>query len=198
MIALTAVASPLVGEVAEQDVADALQQVLLKFFGADGQLTVPPGGTARRTVADMLRQLFQNFLGVETSAITDSQVLDTLGYFVFPNLVPFIGLTQSLCFRFRPYGNDPNMSIMEVMLLLPSPGSSGTQSAPPHWLGEDEPFVAAPELGGFAPFLDQDVSNMVRVQRGLKASTKPGVTLAQYEESRIRHFHQVLDEYVGS
>ena len=36
--------------------------------------------------------------------------------------------------------------------------------------------------------LNQDNSTLGRVQRGLKASAKPGVTTAHYEESRIRHF----------
>ena len=37
---------------------------------------------------------------------------------------------------------------------------------------------------------------MPRIQKGLKAIAKQGVTLANYQESRIRHFHQTLDRYV--
>ena len=35
------------------------------------------------------------------------------------------------------------------------------------------------------------------MQLGLKASVKPGVTLASYQESRIRHYHQELDRWLG-
>lgn len=40
---------------------------------------------------------------------------------------------------------------------------------------------------------DQDTDNLRRTRRGLKASRKPGVALARYKESRIRHFHETLD-----
>jgi Ring hydroxylating alpha subunit (catalytic domain) len=44
---------------------------------------------------------------------------------------------------------------------------------------------------------DQDTDNLRRIQKGLKASRKPGVTLARYQESRIRHFHATLDAYLA-
>jgi hypothetical protein len=37
----------------------------------------------------------------------------------------------------------------------------------------------------------------MRIQKGLRTSRKPGVTLARYQESRIRHFHATLDSYMG-
>ena len=43
---------------------------------------------------------------------------------------------------------------------------------------------------------DQDTDNLMRIQRGLRTSRKPGVTLASYQESRIRHFHGTLDDYM--
>ena len=44
--------------------------------------------------------------------------------------------------------------------------------------------------------LDQDKTNMAAVQEGLNATYKPGVTLANYQENRIRHFHQTLVTYL--
>ena len=43
---------------------------------------------------------------------------------------------------------------------------------------------------------DQDTDNLRRIQRGLRASKKPGVTLAAYQESRLRHYHATLDDYM--
>lgn len=37
---------------------------------------------------------------------------------------------------------------------------------------------------------------MPRLQKGLKAGGKPGITLGNYQEARIRHFHQTLDGYL--
>ena len=44
---------------------------------------------------------------------------------------------------------------------------------------------------------DQNTDNLMRIQRGLRASRKPGVTLARYQESRIRHYHATLDAYIA-
>ena len=44
--------------------------------------------------------------------------------------------------------------------------------------------------------IDQDASNLPQVQKGMKASKKGAVTLANYQEVRIRHFHQTLDKYL--
>ena len=38
---------------------------------------------------------------------------------------------------------------------------------------------------------------MAKVQKGLETTCKPGVTLANYQESKIRWLHQLLGEWVG-
>ncbi len=70
------------------------------------------------------------------------------------------------------------------------------KTGPVHWLGPDEDYSAAPELGGLCAVFNQDLANLPRIQRGLKSMTKPGVTLANYQEIRIRQFHQDLDAYL--
>jgi hypothetical protein len=52
-------------------------------------------------------------------------------------------------------------------------------------------------LGSAGFVADQDTENLRRIQKGLRATHKPGITLANYQESRIRHFHQTLDKYMG-
>jgi hypothetical protein len=37
---------------------------------------------------------------------------------------------------------------------------------------------------------------MAWVQKGMRAARKPGLTLAHYQESQIRHFNRTLDIYV--
>ena len=66
-----------------------------------------------------------------------------------------------------------------------------------YWLGEDEPWSNAPELGSASMLVDQDTDNLMRIQRGLRTTRKPGVTLSRYQESRVRHFNQTLDAYMA-
>jgi len=66
-----------------------------------------------------------------------------------------------------------------------------------HVLGDDEPFSAAPEIGALGPVFDQDMRNLPYMMKGLKASKKGAVSLASYQESRIRHHHLTLDKYLG-
>ena len=42
------------------------------------------------------------------------------------------------------------------------------------------------------------MANLAHVQRGLRASARPGVTFANYQEVKIRHFHDLLDRYLGA
>ena len=58
---------------------------------------------------------------------------------------------------------------------------------------ETDAFSSVPELGALGPVFDQDDANLPAVQRGMKASKKGAVSLASYQESRIRHLHATLD-----
>jgi len=85
---------------------------------------------------------------------------------------------------------------MEVMLLSPHREGEKPPSAPIHWLGEDESWTHAPELGPLARIFDQDSGNIAQVQRGLRALQQPGIKLARYQEGKIRHFHALLERWL--
>ena len=88
---------------------------------------------------------------------------------------------------------------MEIMYLLSkAPDGSHPEPATMTMLGPDQKWTDAPELGSAAMVADQDTDDLMRIQRGLRASRKPGVTLARYQESRIRHFHNTLDAYMNA
>lgn len=198
MITAQATSSPHLGEQLEpQEVLDAM----LRDFYPDGigSFEVPAGQDARPVVAEAMRARLAADTGADLSNVSDSEILDAIEYFVFPNMAPWAGAGAPLTYRFRPYGNDPDRCIFDVMLLVTLPaGVPKPKAAPAHWLGPDEDFGAAPELGGLCAVLNQDLTNLAWVQRGLKSMTKPGVTLANYQESRIRQFHSDLDAYLGS
>lgn len=169
------------------------------LLGGDSPLAVPEGVKARSVLAEFFRGVAKETMSYDASGDSDCQILDTLEYFLFPNFAPFFGLLQSLTYRFLPYGHDPDMSIMEIMLLIPVPeGQPKPLGARIHELGVDDDLSQAPELGNFGPFLRQDFSNMARVQKGLHATEKQGLPLGLYQESRIRQFHTLLDKYINA
>jgi len=67
-----------------------------------------------------------------------------------------------------------------------------------HWLDYDEPWTDAPELGPLAKVFAQDTFNLPNVQRGLKSAAHSHVTYASYQETKIRHFHSLLDKYLAA
>ena len=107
----------------------------------------------------------------------DAEFIDNFDYTLFPNFHPW-GAYNRIVYRFRPNGDDHRSAIMEVFFLAPFSG----ERPPPaecHRLEVDEPWTDAPELGMLAKVFEQDSFNMPKVQRGLEATAKPGVTLGQ-------------------
>ncbi|MBD2527703.1 aromatic ring-hydroxylating dioxygenase subunit alpha [Nostoc sp. FACHB-133] len=177
----------------------ALAEALAAFEGANfAMVKVPQGMTARAYAAETARTRMQERLGFDCSNVSDTEMLDAISYFIFPNFMPWAGVGVPLQFRFRPNGNDPDSCIMDVLLLLPSQLEKRPPAAKIHWLTSEESWTNAPELGGLGEVFDQDTSNLRRVQKGLKTSVKPGITLGRYQESRIRHFHQVWEHYINN
>lgn len=192
MITPVGVASAHTHDIAEQQIVDAM------FMTRDDpDAKVPDGGTARELLAERKRRQLGESTGGDFSHLTDCEALDAIEYFVFPNFVPWAGYTTPLTYRFRPLGDDPATSLMDVWLLEPPPsGVARPIAAQVRHLETDQPWREAPELGYLGPILDQDTATLERVQRGLTTSKKPGVTLAHYQESRIRHFHSTLGRYL--
>ena len=97
----------------------------------------------------------------------------------------------------------------EGLLLLTNDGEFAERVAHPryevprvyhakvHRIPADQPWTSAPQLGGLGAIFEQDTSNLARVQRGLRGSAKRTVTLGEYQEARIRHFHETLDKYLA-
>jgi phenylpropionate dioxygenase-like ring-hydroxylating dioxygenase large terminal subunit len=158
----------------------------------------PVEGTIRTIIGDHKRKVYGERAGMDLSERSDSDVLDAIQLFLFPNFVPWLGIGQPYAYRFRPYGHDPDRSIMDVYVLQPNePGTPLPPAPPTHVLGEDDPWSSTPGVATIGTVLDQDMPNVVGVQRGLKAGPTGIVRLAGYQESRIRHFHRTLDRYLA-
>lgn len=193
MITAQGVPSPhLPYELSEQEVMDSM---MVQFMGEGVQFPVPDGETARGMIAELTRSQMRPLMGA-AAEVSDSEAVDAIEYYVFPNFVPWGGFTR-INYRFRPYGNDPDMCLMDVMLLGPyNPSLPRPKPAEVRRLGPDDDWADVAELGQLAGVFNQDSSNLPRVQRGLKASVKPGVTLGSYQEVRIRHYQQELARWV--
>ena len=156
---------------------------------------IPDEITARVHIANNRRNHLQHELGEAAQALSDAEMLDSMVYTLFPNLHPWGSYNRTL-YRFRPYGNDPSMCIMECMILSPYEGDERPHGATMHMLGVDDDWTDAPELGLLTRVFNQDGYNMPMVQRGLESDSLQEVTFAEYQETKIRHFHSVLDEWI--
>jgi hypothetical protein len=85
---------------------------------------------------------------------------------------------------------------MEVLLLSPFAGERPAPVSETR-LSADQPWRTAVELlGSLARVFDQDEYNLEAVQKGLRTTRKAGVTFGVYQESKIRHFHHLLDQWL--
>lgn len=181
---------------------EAVMRDILKLSGrmaldSDEGLEMPADLTARKYVGEMNRKIFEEASATDLADATLSELEDAILYSLFPNFQIWIGYHGNIVYRFLPNGDDPDSCIFDIMLLMRYPkGEQRPASVPVHTLAADQPFSTAAELGALGPVFDQDDSNMGAVQRGMKASRKGTVSLASYQESRIRHLHQTLDKYL--
>lgn len=151
----------------------------------------------RAAIAAPGREALRKVLGDRVDQISDAELIDSIYLTVFPNFHPW-GSFNPIVYRFRPHGSNPDECIHECMYFSPlPPGEERPPAAPIHWLGPDDDWVDAPELGMLAKVFNQDVYNLPRVQRGLKTLRSEYVIFADYGETKLRHFHELLEEWIG-
>ncbi|MFC0685775.1 RHO alpha subunit C-terminal catalytic domain-containing protein [Novosphingobium clariflavum] len=158
-----------------------------------------PGERARQVMADMFRDMFETATNTDLSHVSDTELLDTYSYTFFPNLFLFPGISLPMIYRFRPDARDHRRTIYEVMFMRPKPrDGSEVETAEVEILADHQSFTEARGMDpGFGRILDQDTDNLHAQQEGLEASAKPGITLGDYQEVRVRHFEQTIDTYMA-
>ena len=169
----------------------------------DEKLVVGEGETARTVMARFLRQTLGGKYGTDLSRFSDSEMIDTIEYHLFPNMFLFPGLSLPMVYRFRPMGLDPNRTLFEILFLRPVP-DDGPRPDPAEVVRvkEQESYGIVPGMDpGMAAVYDQDTDNLRAQQQGYLnaqfAGRKTGQTLGNYQESRIRHFNMVIDKYLA-
>jgi phenylpropionate dioxygenase-like ring-hydroxylating dioxygenase large terminal subunit len=164
---------------------------------SSGGVKVPPGMTYRRYGAQVAREELRTVIGDKADHLCDAEVMDSFYYTVFPNFHPWPSYNQ-VTQHFKPFNDRHDMCTMEIMYLRPF---KGPRPAPAKvlFLGPDQSFLEATELGGAGALLCQDAWNVEKVQRGMHTLrlNKPGVTLGVYQHTQVRHFHNLYDRYLG-
>ncbi len=184
--------SPELGFTPTQD--EMLRSMMDVRHDMDSPLTVTEEQSMREVGAEGSRVRWREFAGDMADRMSDAEMMDSIDYTVFPNFHPW-GAFNRIVYRFRPNGDDHRSCLMECIFLAPFQGEKPAPS-PIHLLEEHESFTDAPELGMLGKVFNQDLFNMAKVQRGLEATHKPGVTLSVYQESKVRWLHKLLGEWV--
>lgn len=172
----------------------ALAKMLQPILPKEDHLPVPEDVQTREWLAERSRVSFARQFQHDYSKVSDAIMLDTIQYFMFPNFCPWAGHAIPMTFRFMPWKNDPNKSTMEVMILRPIPADGNYETAAVYHLEQDEKWVSAPGFEMYGIVFDQDMDNLPRIQRGLKAATHKNHLLADYQEIRLRHFRTRLND----
>jgi nitrite reductase/ring-hydroxylating ferredoxin subunit len=182
--------SPTDGDVFEM-IAGAM---LPKSIGEPGD-TLQEGENLRRGIARVARRKMAKDWGIDATGLSETEALDAISYFMFPNFMPWGGLAYPLVYRFRP-GKDPDWCIWETMLFHPYEGER-PPSCEKVVLGPDDPMLDVAALGGLALVLHQDAVQLPAVQRGMKQMPGDALAVSEYQEMRIRHYHRLLEDYIA-
>lgn len=110
-----------------------------------------------------------------------------LAWSLFPNQTILQGVTFALCYRVRPWGDDPNQCIFESYALERFP--EGEEPAT-EWV------YAEPNEDNWGMVLAQDFANMEWVQKGMKSRGFRGTLPNPHQEQKITNFHRHLSRFM--
>ena len=160
---------------------------------SDSKKATHPRFAFAQTQREALKEVIPS-IADQISDIEFASVFFTL----FPNFHPW-GSFNRLVYRFRPNGRKVDECIMEAIYLAPIPenGAPYTPCSTIHWLGADDDWTDAPELGMLAKVFNQDVRNLPYVQEGLHTMPRDYVQFSDYNETKPRHMHMLIDEWIS-
>ena len=193
------VVSPNLGGVDEMTILRDILALSGRMSETDGGgHSLPDGMTARQYVGELNRKAFEEITGEDLSQATLAELQDAILYSVFPNFQVWSGYFGNIVYRFIPDGDDHEHCLFDVYLMGRYPkGTPCPPAARLNRLGDDEEFTAAPEIGALGSVFEEDMRNLPHMMKGMRASKSGKVSLASYQESRIRHHHLTLDKYLG-
>ena len=163
------------------------------------QYPTESGQAYRQFTASKRREGLRAQFGDYANQISDADLNDAIFYTVFPNVHPWADFNP-IFYRFRPDGGNPERCLHEVMYMIPVPeGQEMPAPAQCTYLDIDDDYTLAPEFGSsLLKIFNQDGVNHAAVQKGLHSHPKGETIYASYQETKIRHFHAKLNEWLDS
>ena len=153
---------------------------------------LPEGTPAGDVIAHLMKSAREDDAarGVEWPVIPPEVMSEAgLAWSLFPNQNILQGQTFALCYRTRPYGDDPDRCIFEAYALERYPRGEEPRT---EWV------EAEPTAEFWGSVLEQDFNNMQWVQKGMKSRGFRGTLPNPHQEQKITNFHRHLSQIMGS
>jgi hypothetical protein len=153
--------------------------------------------SSSRTVgAEIQRQVLKEIIPSIAETIPDVELTSSIFFTVFPNWHPW-GSFNQINYRFRPNGDNHEECIMECMYFTPIPENGEfTPVSGVHWLSAEDDYTEASELGMLTKIFNQDLRNLPYVYEGMKATAREHLRFADYNELKLRHWHEMYAELI--
>ena len=155
-----------------------------------------PGQNPREFAAKIARKTWSERTGKDYTNVSQTDLIDAISYQMFPAFGLWGGIGTHICYRWRPWEGRVDRTLMEIFLFTPNPAGDVPPPAPLHFLGEDEPWKDAAELGYLGGVFDQDQANFLPIQQGLEALGDGVLQFGRYSEIRCRNLHRMIDRYM--
>ena len=191
------VGSPHLPDLSEQKTADQWMLVN-EVLSAEQLEAVPAGMTAREYLGRYNIKRYSQIYQQDLSQSTYSEILDAILYLVFPNFAPWGGFRPNVTYRFLPYNDSHEECTMEIFVMMRYPPEQPRpKDCQMIFVPAEQSFAKTDGISdGLATVFDQDFSNLPMVHKGLRSLASGRIELGNYQEVRIRHFHQTLDKYL--
>jgi phenylpropionate dioxygenase-like ring-hydroxylating dioxygenase large terminal subunit len=161
------------------------QRHLLREAGIDPDRFSGPPSAVRETLQRALRAA----TAYDFSRLSDAQLTDNHYFFIFPSTSLSIYGLRAMALRYRPHPTDPGRMLLDHQEYVRVPSGAGRPPRPRH-------VAHAAGQGSLGTVNDQDVFNLIRVQRGMVSNGFDGLFTGAHEIC-IRHLHEVLDRYLS-
>lgn len=172
------------------EVLPLFEQMIAGYRDAAGELAFPAGETVRTTLQKATRQVLAA-KGLDVSGLSDDQMSDNQGWFLFPNFFMTIRAGEATTIMAFPHpSGDPNKCIWHCTAYMWLPEAFRSQ-----YRAE---LVEVQERGSYPYFLalQQDYDQMQRQQAGLRNKGLTHLSLV-HEELSVARFHRAWDQHMG-
>jgi phenylpropionate dioxygenase-like ring-hydroxylating dioxygenase large terminal subunit len=174
------------------EVLPRFEQLVATHRDSDGTLRQLPAGVTVRTLLQQATRETLTAKGLDVSGLSDDQMSDNQGWFLFPNFFMTIRAGEATTIMSYPHpSGDPNRCIWQVTayMWLPPELRARYRAEPVE--------VTVPNSYPYFLALQQDYEQMPRQQQGLRNSGLSHLSIIK-EEASIARFHAVLDRHLAA